>query len=139
MDNEVVINLQKVIDKLLPEAILKGLERVGQEIENETKLNTVPVDDGPLRASITHQIVGDDKVEIGSNLEYAPYVHEGTGIYAKNGTSAKQIPWTYMRADGSFITTSGQKPVPFLKNAVDNKMSILPKIFENLLEGDSDA
>lgn len=138
MDNEVVINLQKVIDKLLPEAILKGLERVGQEIENETKTNTVPVDDGQLRASITHQIVGDDTVEIGSNLEYAPYVHEGTGIFAAAG-DGRQTPWTYMRADGSFVTTHGMQPRPFLKNAVDNKMSILPKIFENLLEEDKNA
>lgn len=133
MDNEVVLNIQNVINKLLPEAIEKGLERVGQEVENEVKLNTVPVSDGQLRSSITHQVINGDTVEIGTNLEYAPYVHEGTGIYNANG---RQTPWVYMRADGSFVTTSGNEPNPFLQNAVDNKMEMLPKIFENLLGGD---
>ncbi len=53
-------------------------------VESQAKQDC-PVDMGVLRASITSEtevtsseIVG----RIGSNLEYAPYVHNGTGIYA---------------------------------------------------------
>ena len=47
--NEVSLNIQKVINELLPEAIKEGLEAVGQFVENESKKNS-PVDDGTLRA-----------------------------------------------------------------------------------------
>lgn len=72
MPGEVFLNIQNLVDELLPEAIKQGLEAVGQFVENEAKHNC-PVDDGQLRASITHQITEDmASVEIGSNLEYAP-------------------------------------------------------------------
>lgn len=132
MDNEVVVNLGKVINKLLPEAIEKGLETVGQLIENDAKRNC-PVDDGTLRASITHQVVGDSKVEIGTNVEYAPYVHEGTGIYARDG-SGRQTSWVYMDAEGNFHRTSGHKPQPFLQDAVDENLDRIPRVFEGLLK-----
>lgn len=52
---------------------------------------------------------------VGSNLEYAPYVHQGTGIYAKDGNSRKQVPWVYYsEKDGQRHVTKGTKPRPFL-------------------------
>ena len=72
MAGEVYLNIQKLVDELLPEAIKQGLEAVGQLVENKAKENC-PVDDGQLRASITHKISEDiSSVAIGSNLEYAP-------------------------------------------------------------------
>jgi hypothetical protein len=131
MDNEVVVNLGKVLSELLPKAIAEGLEKVGQTIENDAKRNC-PVDDGQLRASLTHRVLETEStVEIGTTVEYAPYVHEGTGIHASGG---RQTPWVYMRADGSFITTSGSPPKPFLQDAVDENLAKIPKIFEGLLD-----
>ena len=34
---------------------------------------------GTLRNSITHQVVNGDTLEVGTNVEYAPYVELGTG------------------------------------------------------------
>jgi len=85
MPGEVYLNIKDIVDKLLPEALKQGLEAVGQLIEDEAKENC-PHDDGQLKASITHQVSdGLDEVVIGSNLEYAPYVHQGTGLYAAEG------------------------------------------------------
>lgn len=47
------------------------------------------IDTGRLRASITTQLVrdvgGGPAVVIGTNVKYALYVHEGTGIYGPKG------------------------------------------------------
>ncbi len=134
MAGEVYLNIQKLVDELLPEAIKQGLEAVGQLVENEAKENC-PVDDGQLRASITHEISEDiSSVAIGSNLEYAPYVHQGTGLFAVEGDGRKQVPWRYQDAKGQWYSTKGQKPNPFLQKAVDENRDKLIKPFENLLE-----
>lgn len=130
---EVKLNLDKVIEKLLPEAIVKGLELGSQVVENDAKRNA-PVNDGVLRASITHEVDKENGMAvIGSNVEYAPYVHFGTGIYAENG---RQTPWMYTTADGKTYTTVGQKPNPFLQDAIDSNMDNIIKQFENLLDGE---
>ena len=82
-----------------------------------------PVDMGQLRASITSEVDWDGgKIigRIGSNLDYAPYVHQGTGIYAADGDGRK-TPWGYRAETGKykgFHWTKGQRPQPFLKKAV---------------------
>ena len=134
MAGEVYLNIQKLVDELLPEAMKQGLEAVGQLVENKAKENC-PVDDGQLRASITHEISEDiSSVAIGSNLEYAPYVHQGTGLFAKEGDGRKEVPWRYQDAKGQWYSTKGQKPNPFLQKAVDENRDKLIKLFENLLD-----
>jgi len=131
MASEIYLNLQNVIDKLLPEALAKGLKKAGQLVENEAKRNC-PVDAGVLRSSISHVVNEDDaSVSIGSNVEYAPYVHEGTGTYHPEGRKTALI---YTTADGETYISHGQKPNPFLQDAIDNNMDAIVKQFENLLE-----
>lgn len=130
--NEIVINLEKVINKLLPETIEKGLEKACQIVENEAK-QKCPVNDGTLRASITHKIENKSGI-IGSNLEYAVYVHEGTGLYAKDGKGRKQVPWIYKDAQGHTHVTKGNKPNPFLQEAIDENMGDILKCWEGLLD-----
>lgn len=90
-------------------------------LESEAK-KECPVDQGILRASITHdaKIDSDSIIGIvGSPLEIAPYVHQGTGLYAVNGDGRK-TPWKYKAEAGKYQgwhTTRGQKPQPFLDNA----------------------
>lgn len=101
-------------------------------VESQAKQNC-PVDIGILRASITSEtevtaseIVG----RIGSNEEYAPYVHNGTGIYAKDGNGRK-TPWGYTVRAGKhkgFHWTQGQRPQPFLENAKLEKKSAVERI-----------
>jgi len=48
-----------------------------------------PVDTGRLRASITAELVqyaGSIAVLVGSNVNYAMFQHEGTGLYGPHGT-----------------------------------------------------
>lgn len=101
-------------------------------IEAEAKKNC-PVDQGVLRASITSEAgISSSEIigRIGSNLEYAPYVHNGTGIYAKEGNGRK-TPWGYTVKAGKykgFHWTRGQKPQPFLENAKLTKKNEVEKI-----------
>ena len=44
---------------------------------------------GTLRNSIT-STYDDKEGRIGTNLDYAPYVHQGTGIYAVNGDGRQE-------------------------------------------------
>ena len=99
----------------------KKLAKACLVVETQAKQDC-PVDQGILRASITSEteVTGDAIIgRIGSNLEYAPYVHNGTGIYAINGDGRK-TPWFYKVEAGKYKgghLTLGQKPQPFLAYA----------------------
>jgi len=71
------------VKKRIAENKEKALEAVGVFIEGETKVRC-PVLSGNLKGSYTHQVeVRDDKVIIGSPVEYAVYVEKGTKKSAK--------------------------------------------------------
>lgn len=123
--------LQEFADKGLLEAVQKGLEKACILVEVSAKENC-PVDDGVLRASITHDVEGTQGF-IGTNVESAPYVHQGTGIYAVKGDGRKEVPWSYQDAEGKWHTTKGQKPNPFLQKAIDENQDEVLKQFEGLL------
>lgn len=132
---ELQVNLDNAIKKFIPNAIEKAMNDGIQLIENDAK-RKCPVDDGTLRASITHQTEQEENCVlgyIGSNVEYAPYVHEGTGLYAKDGHGRKNVPWTYQTADGKFYSTKGQQPQPFLQGAIDENKKDFLKRFEGIL------
>ena len=96
---------------------------ISYAVENRAKENCGPANTGALRRSIQTS-VGEtsDGVEgrVGTDVEYAPYLHEGTGIYSRTGTGRKDVPWVYYSpARGSFFTTEGIKPRPFLSDALE--------------------
>ena len=117
MKNEVVRNIELFLDGFDGD-IRAGLEYVLQIVEDEAKLRC-PHDNGELRRRITHQ-VQDTVGVVGTNVSYAPYVHEGTGIYAADGQGRKEVPWRYQDEEGQWHSTSGQKPQPFLRDAMDS-------------------
>ncbi len=121
--NDVLANLENTIDKIkVCESV--AIDRGCQVIENKAK-ELCPVDDGILRASITHKVqessVGTITGTVGTGVEYAPYVHQGTGLFAVNGDGRKE-PWVYKDAKGQFHKTIGQKPQPFLLDASIGEM-----------------
>lgn len=62
----------------MDEAIARALEAIGIQAEGDAKA-LCPVDTGRLRNSITHTIdASDNTAVIGTNVEYAKWVHEGT-------------------------------------------------------------
>lgn len=118
--------LQIVLDQT------KKMEKACLVVETDAR-NNCPVDMGPLRASITSEVeVTPDAIvgRIGSNEEYAPYVHEGTGIYAVDGNGRK-TPWAYNVRAGKYKGwhyTRGQKPHKFLFYAQIFNMDKIQKI-----------
>lgn len=75
--------------KLVDTALVTALESIGIHIEGEAKeeLENTPrrIDTGNLRNSITHEVHQSEKcVVIGTNVNYAHYVHEGTVNMAPN-------------------------------------------------------
>lgn len=131
MDN-VSVNIDEVIKQTLPEAIVQGLRQACIIVADAAK-EKCPVDDGQLRQSITFQ-VDEKKLEgvIGSNVEYAPYVEVGTGIYSSKG-NGRQTPWSYKDAKGDWHTTSGMKAQPFLEPAAEENRQEILESFEGLL------
>lgn len=130
--SEVRDSLRKLIDTGLPEVIQKGLTDACLAIEGRAKKNC-PVDDGQLRQSITHEIdMKENAGYVGSNVEYAPYVELGTGIYAKNGDGRK-TPWVYCDDKGNYHKTEGRRATPFLEPAALESKDDVMKAFENLL------
>lgn len=120
-------------------AMLEIMAEVGRNMKTacyvvgaEAKKNC-PVDQGLLRASITSEVdISASEIVgmIGSTLEYAPYVHEGTGIYAKDGNGRK-TPWGYTVMAGKykgFHWTRGQRPQPFLEDSKLSKKSSIERI-----------
>lgn len=75
---EVRENNAKQVEEAINQAIAAALEEIGLVAERFAKEET-PVDTGRLRNSITHAIdAGKKEVYIGTNVEYASYVENGT-------------------------------------------------------------
>ena len=107
--------------KATAEQKLRALEAVGIQAEGDVKDEITAldaVDTGRLRGSIAHQVDGDS-VEVGTNVDYAVYVHEGTGKYAIGGGTPKER-WVYRDPlTGEFRMGFPQKPRRFIKNAME--------------------
>lgn len=130
IENEVLSNLQKFMNSTLPNALEQRMAQACIMVEADARENC-PVDDGQLRQSITHDVKHEaDGIAgyVGTDVEYAPYVHEGTGLFAEKGDGRQDVPWKYQDAEGKWHSTKGQKPNPFLKDAIDvNKEKLLSK------------
>ena len=89
-----------LVKKACREQILQALEALGIQAGSDVKASmnkvwpetgTDIVDTGRLRNSIAHQVVeGEKAVYVGTNSEYAAYVHEGTGKYAIGGGACRR-------------------------------------------------
>ena len=110
---------QGELDRLLKSpngAVAKDLLRRGLRVESQAKRNLggvdgpKRVDTGRLRASITTQLVtirGWPAVRVGTNVSYAVYVHEGTGIYGPRGVPIRPVRARMLR----FVPRGQTKPV----------------------------
>lgn len=128
-----------VFAKSMENATLKIVENTSRNIQKACLLveaeakRKCPVDEGYLRASIFSgvKVTGSNIIGyVGSNLHYAPYVHEGTGIYAINGKGRK-TPWVWYGGSKKWKGrhyTVGQKPKPFLREALEENREKIIKI-----------
>lgn len=113
--------------------VAKNMEKACLMVESDAKKN-VPVDQGILRASITHDVTFNEHEIVGSvfsNLDYAPYVEKGTGIYAQDGNGRK-TPWSWgnkgSKKWGGRKNWQGSRPHPFLEPARDANKDKITKI-----------
>ena len=128
--SEVIIQLDNISSNILPDAIRKALEQSCLIVEGDAKTKC-PVDSGQLRQSINHK-VEDNAGWVSTNVEYAPYVEIGTGIYSSEG-GGRQAPWVYQDAKGQWHRTSGGKPQPFMKPALEQNTSKIIDQFKGLI------
>ena len=128
--SEVIIQLDNISSNVLPDAIKKALEQSCLIVEGDAKTKC-PVDSGQLRQSINHK-VEDNAGWVSTNVEYAPYVEIGTGIYSSEG-GGRQTPWVYQDASGEWHRTSGSKPQPFMKPALEQNTSKIIDQFKGLI------
>lgn len=128
------------MNRKLEMAIYKALYEAGEFVQGEAgdELQNSParVRTGNLKNRIDFRVTkdenGDDCVVVGTNVYYGVYVHEGTGIYHKNG---RRTPWRYKDDTGKWHTTRGMKPNRFLKNAISkNQRQIKENIAASIRE-----
>lgn len=107
---EVVIDVSALRDMLSGEngPVFLDMRRRGNAVMREAK-RLCPADTGTLRKSITLEMGKQDGLPVavvGSNLFYAIYVHEGTGLYSKRGASyirpkrARVLRWPLVNNSG---------------------------------------
>ena len=114
--------------------IYQAIGRACALVERAAK-EKAPKDTGALRRSITSEVDNSSGEMVGvvfTPLEYAPYVEFGTGLFAEKG-GRQDVPWSYQDDEGNWHSTSGQKPQPFMRPALDeNREAILNIIKEAL-------
>jgi HK97 gp10 family phage protein len=116
--------LRDIVEKIRAAAV-KGMTNACFIVEDDSKRGC-PHNTGMLRQSISSLVEEEDgKIVgyVGSNLDYAPYVHQGTGIYAVEGNGRKEVPWHYKDIHGKWHSTKGIKPTPFIYDAIEKNRS----------------
>lgn len=120
--------------------VVQGIMQFGNRVLNNAR-RLCPVDEGRLRASLTMEVrvtTAGPVVRIGSNLDYARYVHEGTGIYGprhmpitpvtasvlrwpiknNSGTGRRRFAGGQTAAFAYARSVKGTPPRPFLLDAL---------------------
>lgn len=119
------------------ENIEKAMGKACAVVEAAAKQNA-PKDTGALKSSITSKVEVEGKEVIGTiftPLEYAPYVEYGTGLFAESG-GRKDVPWNYQDDKGEWHSTSGQKPQPFMRPAIEDNRDKIIKILKESIKND---
>ncbi|MFS0776083.1 HK97-gp10 family putative phage morphogenesis protein [Neobacillus sp. 3P2-tot-E-2] len=102
------------------------LEEIATFVEAEAK-QRAPVDTGDLRRRITHVTQHSDDIsraKVGTNLEYAPSVEEGSKPHSIIRNDGKPLK---LKIDGKWVTVDevnhpGTKPQPFIRPAIEENI-----------------
>lgn len=109
---------QKLNNLVNPEKMRNNVEQACLIVEAAAKEKT-PVQTGELRRSIQTDVNFYGNITEGhvfSNLEYAPYVEYGTGLFAENGGGRKGW-WIYVDGYSSGGSSSNSKQYATLDEA----------------------
>lgn len=128
--DKVLERLDRVLD---PQKINGALGRACALVERSAKQNA-PKGNGDLRRSITSKVENGVGI-VYTPLEYAPYVEYGTGLFAEEG-GRQDVPWHYKDDEGEWHSTSGQKPQPFMRPALNENREQILRILKEALKDD---
>lgn len=115
-----------------------ALGRACALVERSAKQNA-PKGIGELSRSITSKVDTIDDELVGivfTPLEYAPYVEFGTGLFAESGNGRKDVPWNYKDDEGNWHSTSGMKPQPYLRPALQDNREKIIRMLEEAISND---
>lgn len=107
--------------------VAADLLRRAVNVESQAKLNATGQNGGPrvrtgrLRASIRHQLLVDGRglvAVIGSNVEYARYVEEGTEPHRIVPVRKKALHWKGAKHPVLAVNHPGSRPYPYLRPAL---------------------
>lgn len=121
------------LDKLVDASKIEGAMGKACALVERSAKQKAPKDTGQLRNSITSKVERDASDVVGvvfTPKEYAPYVEYGTGLFAEKG--GRKDSWAYEDDEGNWHTTSGQKPQPYMRPALNENRD---KILQILKEG----
>ena len=127
-------NVLDRIDKISdPAQLEKAMQQACLLVEVSAK-KKAPKGVGDLGRSIESHVEHDSSGIIGvvyTPLEYAPYVEFGTGLFAEE-EGRKDVPWHYQDEKGEWHSTSGMKPHPYLRPALEENRGNIKRL---LMEG----
>ncbi len=101
----------------------------------EEVINKLLLDDELLKLT-NGQIKPFGQLCITGGLTYEFSLNSSNGIrsvdrliHAVNGEGRKEVPWHFIGPDGEWWHTKGQKPNPFLQDAIDSNLQNALKAF----------
>ena len=131
---EVLENLEGLVDT---NKLTAALGKACAVVERSAK-QKAPKDTGELRRSITSKVEKEGNGAVGivfTPLEYAPYIEFGTGLFAEKG-GRKDVPWNYQDDKGEWHSTSGMKPQPFMRPALNENREQIKRILKEAILND---
>lgn len=127
-------NVEEALDKLIDtNKVESGLAKACALVEADAK-KKAPKNSGELRRSITSKVEGSEGI-VYTPLEYAPYVEYGTGLFAEKG-GRLDVPWNYKDDEGNWHKTSGMKPQPYMRPALNENREKILKVIKESLQND---
>ena len=115
----------------------KGLEKTADLVQGEAKL-LAPVGSpkyggGDLRDSIKVSDVKDRQIEVFTNCDHALFNEFGTGTKGDPAVPhTSKEKWVYKGTDGSFHTSYGMAPRPFMRPAAEKGRTLIGDVFDEV-------
>jgi HK97 gp10 family phage protein len=123
--------LNMLDDAVSPEKVKAAMNKAVLLVERSAK-QKAPKGNGELRRSITSKVENDAdgiKGVIYTPLLYAPYVEFGTGLFAEEG-GRQDVPWCYKDDEGNWHSTSGMKPQPYMRPALNENREEIKRLLK---------